>query len=106
MTEAGTDRWVAAYSGDAKNQAVSGQCNDPNESTVVNKAPATITTDAQDTQLPDAINHRHSDADRCDRERRRRDHLQARRGIYAGYADLHQGDGGNLVLTSAAVRSR
>jgi hypothetical protein len=55
VTAAGTYRWVAAYSGDAKNEAISGQCNDPNESTVVNKAPATITTDAQDTaKLPDA----------------------------------------------------
>ena len=56
VTTAGTYRWIAAYSGDAKNESVSGQCNDPNESTVVNKAPATITTDAQDTaKLPDAI---------------------------------------------------
>ena len=31
VTQAGTYRWVAAYSGDAKNQAVTGQRNDPNE---------------------------------------------------------------------------
>ncbi len=93
VTTAGTYRWIAAYSGDAKNEAVSGQCNDPNESTVVNKAPATITTDAQDTaKLPDAIDHRHGDARRSDRQRRRRDHLQAvRPGHHAGDADLHRG---------------
>ena len=32
-TAVGTYRWIANYSGDAKNLAVSGACNDANEST-------------------------------------------------------------------------
>ena len=40
-TAVGTYRWIASYSGDAKNEAVSGACNDANESTdVVQKQPA------------------------------------------------------------------
>ncbi len=38
-TQAGTYRWIAAYSGDANNAAVTGACNDPNESVAVT-APA------------------------------------------------------------------
>jgi uncharacterized repeat protein (TIGR01451 family) len=54
-TAAGTYRWVTSYDGDAKNKPVAGQCGDANESTVVDKAKPTITTDAQDTaKLPDA----------------------------------------------------
>jgi hypothetical protein len=40
----GTDYWIASYSGDDKNRAVSGECGDPNESSVVGKAPANIET--------------------------------------------------------------
>lgn len=35
VTAAGTYRWIASYSGDGNNAAVSGACNDPNESVVV-----------------------------------------------------------------------
>lgn len=49
----GTYRWIASYSGDAKNEAVSGSCNDANESSVVLPTSPTITTDADDTaKLP------------------------------------------------------
>ena len=34
-TKVGTYRWVAAYSGDANNKAVSGECNDANETSIV-----------------------------------------------------------------------
>ena len=34
-TLVGTYRWIASYSGDANNPAVSGLCNDPNESVLV-----------------------------------------------------------------------
>jgi hypothetical protein len=43
-TESGTYRWTADYSGDANNEAASSPCNAPNESSVVNKAAATIET--------------------------------------------------------------
>lgn len=45
-TLAGTYRWVASYSGDANNAAVTGVCNDANETTVVTKASPTIATTA------------------------------------------------------------
>ena len=45
-TQAGTYRWRAAYSGDANNQAVSGACNDANETAVVARATPTIATTA------------------------------------------------------------
>jgi hypothetical protein len=38
----GTYRWIAAYSGDANNQPVSGACNDPNESVLVSAPPRTL----------------------------------------------------------------
>jgi len=40
----GTYRWTAEYSGDANNNAVSGACNDPNETVVAGKASPSITT--------------------------------------------------------------
>jgi hypothetical protein len=43
-TAVGTYYWVAHYSGDAKNESVSGSCGDANESSVVNKAPSSIST--------------------------------------------------------------
>ena len=43
-TQAGTYRWIATYNGDANNNAVSGSCNDANESVVVNPAQPTIAT--------------------------------------------------------------
>ena len=43
-TEAGTYRWTTDYRGDDNNQAASSPCNAPNESSVVNKAAATIET--------------------------------------------------------------
>ncbi|HEY1539227.1 MAG TPA: hypothetical protein VGF63_07505, partial [Solirubrobacteraceae bacterium] len=45
-TQAGTYRWVAAYSGDANNDAASGSCNDAGESVVVSKATPSIATTA------------------------------------------------------------
>lgn len=51
-TLAGTYRWIAGYSGDTNNAAVSGLCNDANESTVVTKAsPAITTTASTDVKL-------------------------------------------------------
>ena len=43
-TAVGTYFWVANYSGDAKNQPALTACGDPDESSVVNKAQATIAT--------------------------------------------------------------
>jgi hypothetical protein len=45
-TAVGTYRWIASYSGDAKNLSVSGACNDANESSVVNKQQPAISTNA------------------------------------------------------------
>ena len=42
----GTYRWIASYTGDANNNAVSGACNDPGESSVVAKATPAIVTQA------------------------------------------------------------
>jgi hypothetical protein len=42
----GTYRWIAHYSGDANNNAVDTACNDANESSTVNKATPTLTTNA------------------------------------------------------------
>ena len=41
---AGTYRWIASYSGDAKNAARSGACNDDGENDVVNKLTPSIVT--------------------------------------------------------------
>ena len=43
-TEVGRYQWIASYSGDANNGAVSGNCGDANEASVVDKAPANIET--------------------------------------------------------------
>ena len=43
-TAVGTYRWTADYSGDDNNDPASSPCNAPNESSVVNAAPATIDT--------------------------------------------------------------
>ncbi|MEV4641866.1 hypothetical protein AB0J80_31425 [Actinoplanes sp. NPDC049548] len=40
----GTYRWIATYSGDWRNEAVSGACNDPGEQAVVKKAKPRLTT--------------------------------------------------------------
>ena len=45
----GVYRWVASYSGDANNFAVSGACNDANESVTVAQATPTINTTASAT---------------------------------------------------------
>jgi hypothetical protein len=45
-TQSGTYRWVAAYSGDANNNAVTGACNAANEKTVVAAASPSIATNA------------------------------------------------------------
>ena len=46
-TASGTYRWVAVYSGDANNTAVTSPCNAPNESVVVTSTPeASLTTQA------------------------------------------------------------
>ena len=104
VTQAGTYRWIAAYSGDAKNQAVSGQCNDPNESTVVNKAPATITTDAQDTaKLPDAtITDTATLAGVTSNAGGEIIFKLYGPDATPGTPTCTEGDGGNLVFTSAA----
>ncbi len=47
MTSApGTHRWIAHYSGDANNAAVDTTCTDANESSTVNQATVTLTTNA------------------------------------------------------------
>jgi len=43
-TQAGTYRWIATYNGDANNNAVTGACNDANESVVVTPAGPSIAT--------------------------------------------------------------
>jgi hypothetical protein len=45
-TQVGVYRWVASYSGDASNQAATGACNDPNESSTVAQATPAIATQA------------------------------------------------------------
>jgi uncharacterized repeat protein (TIGR01451 family)/fimbrial isopeptide formation D2 family protein len=45
-SQTGTYRWIATYNGDANNHAISGDCNDANESVVVNKASPSIATTA------------------------------------------------------------
>ena len=52
-TAVGTYRWIASYSGDIDNDAVSGACNDPNESVVVTAA-ATPTPTPTPTATPTA----------------------------------------------------
>jgi fimbrial isopeptide formation D2 family protein/uncharacterized repeat protein (TIGR01451 family) len=55
-TAIGTYRWIASYSGDANNEAVSGACNDANESVDVNRASPSITTTASaDIKLGGAL---------------------------------------------------
>ncbi|HEX2753921.1 MAG TPA: hypothetical protein VHM48_00570, partial [Candidatus Limnocylindrales bacterium] len=55
-TAAGTYRWVASYSGDGDNAAVSGGCNDNNESVVVTKRnPTVVTTASASVQVGNAI---------------------------------------------------
>ncbi len=46
VTAAGTYRFVAAYSGDGDNRAVTTACNDPNESVAVTPAQPTLSTTA------------------------------------------------------------
>ena len=46
-TAVGTYYWTAVYSGDAKNLSASTACGDANESSVVNKAPSSISTAQQ-----------------------------------------------------------
>jgi len=45
-TAAGTYYWIASYNGDKNNKAVSGKCEDANESSVVNRAQPKIKTKA------------------------------------------------------------
>ncbi|WP_166388832.1 choice-of-anchor A family protein [Catellatospora methionotrophica] len=49
-TQTGTYRWIASYTGDGNNNAVAMECNDANESVVVNPAVVTptLSTDASD----------------------------------------------------------
>ncbi|HET7029765.1 MAG TPA: hypothetical protein VFI34_04600 [Candidatus Limnocylindrales bacterium] len=44
--QAGTYRWIAAYSGDLNNAPVAGGCNDDNESVIVSPNLPTVTTNA------------------------------------------------------------
>ncbi len=50
-TTAGTYRWVATYSGDAHNAAVSGSCGDVTEHVVVSKLTPTLSTTASPSVL-------------------------------------------------------
>lgn len=50
-TSAGTYRFIASYSGDGNNAAVSGACNDANESVGVTKATPSISTQASGTTV-------------------------------------------------------
>ena len=52
----GTYRWIAAYSGDANNNAVSGACNDANESVLVNQPQLTILKDVSGNTGGTAVN--------------------------------------------------
>jgi hypothetical protein len=52
----GTYRWIASYSGDASNQAVSGACNDANESVVVGP-PGTSVTGNGNIELEEGTGH-------------------------------------------------
>jgi uncharacterized repeat protein (TIGR01451 family) len=45
-TSAGSYRWIASYSGDGNNLTAAGACNDPGETSIVNKDTPTLTTDA------------------------------------------------------------
>jgi hypothetical protein len=53
-TAAGTYRWIARFSGDANNDGVSGPCNDPDETVVVevNKGTPTIITQVGAASVP------------------------------------------------------
>jgi hypothetical protein len=51
-TRSGTYFWIASYSGDANNAAVSGTCGEASETSVVGKATPTLTTTATGAQLP------------------------------------------------------
>src|SRR2546426_639462 len=44
VTQAGRYRWIASYSGDPNNNAVSTSCGDAGETSTVNKATPTLTT--------------------------------------------------------------
>src|SRR2546428_7115414 len=46
VTQAGRYRWIASYSGDPNNNAVSTSCGDAGETSTVNKATPTLTTSA------------------------------------------------------------
>ena len=46
---AGVYRWIASYSGDANNNAVSGACNDAGETDTVNKVQPSIATSANES---------------------------------------------------------
>ena len=47
----GTYLWIASYSGDANNAAVSGACNDANETVVVSQATPAIVTQVSDAAI-------------------------------------------------------
>src|SRR2546422_279727 len=49
VTQAGRYRWIASYSGDPNNNAVSTSCGDAGETSTVNKATPTLTTSATAT---------------------------------------------------------
>src|SRR2546428_608429 len=49
VIQAGGFRWIASYSGDPNNNAVSTSCGDAGETSTVNKATPTLTTSATAT---------------------------------------------------------
>jgi uncharacterized repeat protein (TIGR01451 family) len=53
-TKAGTYRWIANYGGDANNTATANDCNEANESVIVNKAAPSISTSLVSGQLTGA----------------------------------------------------
>ncbi|MDU0314465.1 Ig-like domain-containing protein [Phycicoccus sp. M110.8] len=53
-TSPGKYAWVGSYSGNAQNNAASGACGDANESVIVTKAPASLTT-AQSWRPQDSV---------------------------------------------------
>src|SRR2546422_3389041 len=49
---AGAYRWIASYSGDVNNNGFTTACNAPNETSVVPKGPATLTTSPTPASTP------------------------------------------------------
>ena len=94
-TLAGSYRWIAAYSGDANNAAVTGACNDANELSVVNQAAPSIATQAVTPVTIGGGDHRQRDGQRpraaAGGWHRDLQPLRARQRDVHGCGDLHVG---------------